>query len=100
MVKIKKALQIVERLKKEWYEAPKTYRMSQTDFYYTSYESWALREVKTYLMIHSDQNPIDALDEFRYQMDCAAVNAKTETTNFIFSICYDVATDVLDNLLM
>lgn len=99
-MKLKKALKIIDRMRKESYQSPKTYWMDSTKFAYRSYQKWALDEIRLYLLIRSDQNPIERIEDFRYQMDVAATRATTDSCNFMFSIAYDVASDVLDVLLV
>ena len=99
-MRLRKALTIVEQMRNELYKSPEIYQINSVQFAFQSYRKWAMDELRLYLLIRSDQNPIERIEEFRYQMDIAATSAKTDSCNFMFSIAYDVASDVLDVLLV
>lgn len=93
-------LTVIDEMREEWYKAPTTYyHRKKVDFEYQSYKRSAMEEIKIYLMEHKDEDPVFAMENFRYQMDCFACETKNGNANFMFSIYYDVATDVLDVLL-
>lgn len=94
-------LGIIDTLRDGWYTSPINYyyHRKKLDFEYQSYRRTAIEEIKQYLIEHKDQNPVDTIEDFRYQMDIFACNAKGDYANFMFSIYYDVATDILDVLL-
>lgn len=96
---INRALSIIDSLREGWYGSPMLYFQKKIEFEYKSYQHSALEEIKRCLIRHNKEDPIKMLEEFRYQMDCFACETKNPTANFMFSVYYDVATDVLDVLL-
>lgn len=92
------ALSVINKMREEWYRPPKEYQYGFR-FEYDSYKHSAISEICMYLMEHELEDPIEALETFRCEMDNFACNAKTTSTNFMFSVYYDIATDVLDVLL-
>lgn len=94
-----RALSIIDSLREGWYDPPMTYLQKRIEFEYKSYQCSALEEIERYLTKHNKEDPIEMLEEFRYQMDCFACETKNPTANFMFSVYYDVATDVMDTLL-
>lgn len=95
-----KVLSIIDSLREGWYDPPISYYdKKRTDFEYQSYKNSAMNEIKMYLMEHEKENPISAIESFRDQMNSFACKTKNGNSNFMFSIYYDVATDVLDVLL-
>lgn len=93
------ALSIIDSLREGWYDSPFIYFQKKIEFEYKSYQHSAIVEIKRYLMEHNKEDPIKMLEEFRYQMDFFACETKNPTANFMFSVYYDVATDVMDTLL-
>lgn len=93
------AVSIVDSLGRGWYYPPKTHKKKMVNFIHQSYSSSAIEEIKIYLKWHMDQNPIDVIEDFRYMVDNFACETKNPEANFMFSVYYDVATDVLDTLL-
>lgn len=94
------ALVLINQLRDELYSHPKEYyRQKRAYFEYQSFKSSAIEELMMYLIRHKNKNPIDAIEDFRYQMDCFACKTRNGIANFIFSVYYDVVTDVLDQLL-
>ncbi len=94
---MKYILSVIDQTRDEWYKPPTTYyKRKRVDFEYQSYKRSAVDEIKLYLMAHQDQNPVELIEEFRHMMDCAACETKRGSANFMFSIYYDVATDILD----
>lgn len=61
-----------------------------------SYNRWAMKEIDKYIAQNKDRSIIEVLEEFRYKMDRFACNARTGEANFMFSVAYDVVTDMLD----
>lgn len=97
---IKRAISIVDTLREGWYTPPLTYRPGfKTEFEYRSYKCMAMKEIKMYLLDHQEENPIDSMEKYRSEMSNLACSSKTDEAKFMFSIYYDVATDVLDVLL-
>lgn len=96
---IKQALLTIDKMKKDWYRPPIRYGIKRCEFEYQSYKHSAMNEIKFYLLEHQNENPISAIENFRYQMDCFACGTENGIANFMFSVYYDVATDVLDTLL-
>lgn len=82
----------------EWYDLPRRYEQKFL-LQWESYKRTAIDEIKYYLMEHEDVNPISALEEFRCQMDDNACKSGSSEANFMFSVYYDVASDILDILI-
>ncbi len=96
---IRKTLSIINSLEKEYYRPPRSYHKKKIQFEMESYGHSAINEIKYQLLIHQNEDPISVLEQFRHQMDCFACKTKNGDTNFMFSVYYDVATDVIDCLL-
>lgn len=64
-----------------------------------SYCHWATEEIERYIAQNKGRPIIEVIEEFRHRMDCFACNAKTAEANFMFSVAYDVATDMLDEVI-
>lgn len=92
----KYALSVIDTLREGWYNPPSEYYRKKADFIYQSYKRTAMDEIKFYLMEHQDEDPIEALDGFRNLMICFSCKQRNDN---MFSVYYDVATDVLDALL-
>lgn len=63
-----------------------------------SYRNWAIDELIRYIRKHGDIHPLDAIEDFRYQMDLYACKTTSNVLNFAFSVAVDVARDALDVL--
>lgn len=60
------------------------------------YGKWALLEIRQYLLEHA-QDPLElAIEQYRKLMDEYCLQAKNEDTSIMFSVAYDVATEMLD----
>lgn len=103
-MKINKAIVLIDKHIAKYYKAPtRPIRFNGMDlikFQEASYKRWAAREIRDYLDRHRKHEPINAVEEFRYSMDQFACSTKNPRKNFMFSVAYDVATDILDMLLM
>lgn len=60
-----------------------------------SYTRWAMKEIDDYLA-QNNGGSIEILEEFRKNMDYFACNARTDHAKLMFSVAYDVATNLLD----
>ena len=99
-VNMKYVLSVINELRDEWYKPPSGYyRRKRAEFEQQSYARSAMNEICFYLMEHENENPITAVENFRHMVDCFACETKNEDSNFMFSVYYDVASDVLDVLL-
>lgn len=99
-VNMKYVLSVINDLRDEWYKPPSSYyHRKRIEFEYQSYARSAMDEICFYLMGLENENPITAMENFRYMVDHFACSTKNGSMNFMFSIYYDVATDVLDVLL-
>lgn len=99
-VNMKYVLSVINDLRDEWYKPPSSYyRRKRIEFEHQSYARSAMDEIRFYLMEHENENPITAVENFRYMVDCFACETKNGGANFMFSVYYDVASDVLDVLL-
>lgn len=92
-------LEIIEEYALDLYDHPLDKFMKKEYFYYETYLRWSIDEVKKYLDDHRGKDPIDILEEFKHKMNTFACESKTETSNFIFSVAYDLVTDVIDYIL-
>lgn len=69
-------------------------------FAQASYSRWATEEIIVYILSHVNLTPLEAVEEFRNLMDDYATRDKCDKQNsYIFSVAYDVATDIYDILL-
>lgn len=94
------ALSALDSIRKGWYGSPSNYYgFKKAEFEFISYSRSAIGEIYLYLLKNKNKNPIEVLEEFRGMMDDFACYARNGIANFMFSIYYDVATDVLDTLL-
>lgn len=99
-VNMKYVLSVINVLRDEWYEPPSSYyHGKRIEFEQQSYARSAMDEICFYLMEHENENPITAMENFRHIVDCFACKTKNGEINFMFSVYYDVASDVLDVLL-
>lgn len=99
-VSMKYVLSVINDLRDEWYKPPSGYyHRKRADFEYQSYARSAMDEIRFYLMEHENENPITAVENFRYMVDGFACKTKNGGANFMFSVYYDIASDVLDVLL-
>lgn len=65
-----------------------------------SYARWAAQECYVWCLSHIDTPIISAVEEFRDRMDDYSTRPHDDRdTSVMFSIAYDVATDILDILL-
>ena len=97
---MKYVLSVINDLRDEWYEPPSSYyHRKRIEFEQQSYARSAMNEICFYLMEHENENPITAVENFRYMVDAFACETKNGDANFMFSVYYDVASDVLDVLL-
>lgn len=92
----KSVLKEIDRMIVEWYPPPDTYFMKDIMFRYRSYCHWAIIEIRKCIIKSSPNLVIETLEKFRYKMDNLACSATDGNKNFMFSIAYDVTTDVLD----
>lgn len=90
---------IIDEMTKEYYSPPTTYNIRSDIFMYRSYSHWAIKELREYLISRIDEDPICVVEEFRYKMDFYSCHTKNKNSDIMFSIGYDVATDILDVLL-
>lgn len=63
------------------------------------YTKWAYNEIFKYIVEHPNKRPIEAVEDFLFMVDHAAMDAKTGEQSFIFSVAYDTAYYVYDNLM-
>lgn len=95
-----KALIIIDSHIRRYYLKPvKTYGMDRFQYREADYKNWAATEIRKYINEHRKSEPINAVEDFRYMMDHLACAAKDAKRSYMFSVGYDVATDILDVLL-
>lgn len=92
-------LRMIDAVAREDYQPPKTYQMNKGKFMHRSFKSWAIKEIRIYILTNFDLSAIEALEQFRQMMDDFACQSTNGTNSFMFSTAYDVATDILDTLL-
>ena len=69
-------------------------------FAQASYSRWAAEEIIVYILSHVNLTPLEAVEEFRNLMDDYATRDRYDKQNsYIFSVAYDIATDIYDILL-
>ena len=94
-VNVLKTLRLIDSLREGWYNPPTNYHQKKNEFERLSYQRSAIDEIKLYLMEHENEDPIEMIEKFRKEMDDVSCRSKC----IMFSVYYDVATDVLDVLL-
>lgn len=92
------ALSVVDTLREGWYDPPTNYYQKSGMFEYESYKCSGMDEIRQYLIEHLNEDPIKMVEEFRHIVDDFSCRSNP-AANFMFSVYYDVATDVLDVLL-
>lgn len=99
-MKINKAIILVDNHIREFYGKPSIYiGKDSLKFREKSYQNWAALELRKRLDKYRSHDPIELVEDFRHDMSDLACYAKTSKDNFMFSVAYDVATDILDMLL-
>lgn len=86
-----------------WYRKPRSFgakRMKETTLANMSYRRWALNELKMFLESCPNHEPIFLIEKYREVMDNKSCEGKTEEFRQAFGYCYDIATEVLDMLLV
>lgn len=80
---------------KERYLKPPTIKsyVKRCVFKQQSYQKWAALNFLQYLE-NSDLSIIDAIEEYIRVMDIYACNGNTEESRYMFSVAYDVASDL------
>ena len=73
----------------------------QVQFTQSSYSHWAVDEILMYIFVHLNLTPVQAVERFRSKMNYySTMQDKVDSeANCIFSIAYDVATNILDVLI-
>lgn len=59
-------------------------------------DSWAITELREYLLQHIDQPLIQTLEEFQEEMRQFSCKTSNEKASILFSSAYDIATDMID----
>lgn len=105
---MRRALSIIDSLKRGWFNPPEIYYQKRINFEVQSYSHSAIREIELYFLdfieksptvIIRNKSPIDLMEEFRQLMDEFSCKGSNENARFMFSVYYDVATEVLDVLI-
>lgn len=71
----------------------------ESEMEYQSYTKSALNDILTLLNTDSSVLPLDAVMEYRKKMDDFACLSKSPDSSFIFSLAYDVAEYVIDEMI-
>lgn len=99
-VNMKYVLSVINDLRDEWYKPPSSYyHRKRAEFEHQSYARSAMDEIRFYLMEHENENPITAVENFRHMVNDFSCETKNVEAKIMFSVYYDVASDVLDVLL-
>lgn len=96
-----KVLSVIHTLRRGWY-VPNVSLFKMDEFQRASYRMSALEELEDYfrsnLRAPFREDPWEILENFRKQCENASCENKTEDYKFMFTIYYDVVTDVMDQL--
>lgn len=92
-------INLINNLLKKCDYPKRYYGRKSIEFDYESYRRSALLEIKMALIREYKKDPILVVEEFRSKVDNFACKTKNGTANFMFSTYYDIATDVLDQLI-
>ena len=71
--------------------------INKKNFQQLSYSKWAANEVLSYVLKRQNVRPLFAVEEFSAIMDKHA--CENSKTGYIFSVAYDISTDILDMLI-
>lgn len=96
MVRRKYMVEAISRYSKE-YVKPISYYSVTFDTYV--YSTWALRELRTYILDHRSREPVELLQEFIDKMDKASTSYGAET-GYCFSVAKDTAEYVYDMMVI
>lgn len=104
-MKMCEALALIDELTDSgWYARPRYYngpkRMKNDTIANQSYRRWALNELREFLSSCPGHEPIFLIEKYRSIMNEKACSGKTESFRYTFTMCYEVATEVLDLLLV
>ena len=98
------ALAVIDELYDSgWYARPRysgVKKMKETTLTNTSFRRWALGELRDFLASCPGHEPIFLLEKYREMMNNKSCEGKTEEFRYTFGVCYEVATEVLDLLLV
>lgn len=89
-------LSVIKDYADEYLKVPQR-RLSRGDFEQRSYQRWAVDEILRAIEKSNSAPPIVAVEDFIRKMD--EFSCKNHRTSIIFSVAYDVATDILDLLI-
>lgn len=85
------------------YDEPHTIYKKEGDsafFRQSVYSKWAIKEIFRYLDENRHLEIIESLENFRYMADNYACKKEDPQISFMFSVAKDVATDILDYVIM
>lgn len=92
----------LRNMRAKYYKVPTYNPKSQRQkilFQYDSLQRSAMNEIIDYLTEIPWDDVIENLEDFRSKMDDQACKAKTSESSYLYSVYYDVATNVLDEVL-
>lgn len=90
---------LLDEMEREDYTPPSSYYMRDDVFMYQSHRHWAIKEIKLYFEERIDQDPLYLIENFRRMVDYYSCKTKVKELDIMYSVAYDVATDVLDVLI-
>lgn len=85
-----------------WYRTPgkKDFKQGKSvRFIMDSHYAWAFEMIRS-RVISSEKSVIDTLEDIRFEMDDYSCRAKTEDARLVFAVAYEVATDMLDDVIL
>lgn len=97
MVRRKYMVEAISRYSKEYVKPCSIYSRTFDTY---SYSTWALRELRTYILDHRNREPVELLREFIDKMDKASTMYKDADTGYCFSVAKDTAEYVYDMMVL
>lgn len=97
---INKSIAVMDKIQREYYPKPRSRNPSNDIYDNMINKNYAIHELMIYVQSHPDKDPIDSVEQFRKEMDDFVCRAKAWETKNMFSCYYDVATHVLDILII
>lgn len=96
-------LEIINDIRIEEYSYKESIPLTSSQFYYRSYCRWALDELENYIWKNknSKNDVLYLLESYRKKMDdWSSLPNKDAETCWMFSIAYDIVTDVIDQVIV
>lgn len=84
---------ICKKIKMERAALDRIFYRDSVHFAFVSYSITALKDLLSTIMGRWEESPLTVVEEYRTRMDTYACD------DYMFSVAYDVATDILDELI-